>query len=139
MSSVERLRAEIRQAREESGLERLQAEIRQAREEANQNAGWIGFLLIIIACGGFAAVGAAVSGLILPALVIGAAVLALWVLYVLVRGLAPAPVVFVRGVARAAASWKNQTPANLRDRLFAIGLILIVTGLPIIGVLLRRT
>jgi hypothetical protein len=55
-----------------SDLERLRADVRQARKEASP---WgIIFLLVIIACGGVGAVGTALSGLIIPALVIGAIV-----------------------------------------------------------------
>jgi hypothetical protein len=54
--------------------ERLRAEFRQARKEANQNAWGIIFLLVVIACGVFGAVGTALYGLIIPALVIGAIV-----------------------------------------------------------------
>jgi hypothetical protein len=55
-----------------SDLERLRAQVRQAHKEASP---WrIIFLLVIIGCGGFGAVGMALSGLIIPALVIGAIV-----------------------------------------------------------------
>jgi hypothetical protein len=57
-----------------SDLERVRAEFRQARKKA-----WpwgIIFLLVTIACGGLGAVGTALSGLIIPALVIGAIVCA---------------------------------------------------------------
>jgi hypothetical protein len=115
-------------------LEGLRTEVRQVRKEANQNTQWILILLVIIACGGFGAVGAALSGLVIPALVIGAislAVLAVWSLYRLTCAL-------FRGTIHAAASWKNQTPAGLADRLVAIGLGLLVVGAPFIGVLLVR-
>ena len=52
-------------------LERLRADFRQARK---QNAWGIIFLLVIIACGGVGAVGMALSGLVIPALVFGAIV-----------------------------------------------------------------
>jgi hypothetical protein len=109
-------------------LEQVRAEIRQAREEANQNAWGIAFLLVIIAGGGFSAL----SGLVMPALVLGAlglAVLTCWGLYRLSRA-------FCRGVADAAASWKIRGPADswqkppppIGSRLFAIALALAVFG-----------
>jgi hypothetical protein len=55
-----------------SDLERIRAEFRQARK---QNAWGIIFLLVIIACG-VGTVGTALSGLIIPALVLGAIVCA---------------------------------------------------------------
>jgi hypothetical protein len=57
-----------------SDLEKLRAELRQARKEANQNAWGIIFLVVIIVCGGFGAVGTALYGLIIPAVMIGAIV-----------------------------------------------------------------
>jgi hypothetical protein len=62
--------------------ERLRAEIRQARQEANHTATWIIFLLVVIAFGGFGAFWAslAIPGLIIGAIVLGV-VLVGWVLY----------------------------------------------------------
>jgi hypothetical protein len=57
-----------------SDLERLRVQFHQAHKKANQNTWGIIFLLVIIACGGFGAVGMALSGLIIPAVVIGAIV-----------------------------------------------------------------
>jgi hypothetical protein len=113
-----------------SDLESIHAEIRQARVQANRNAGWIVVLLNIIGCDSFGAVPAALSGVIIPAVVLAVAltVLALWGLYRLIR-------TFCQGVADAAASWKNPRPADLTgpsasvgSRLFAIGLALSVFG-----------
>jgi hypothetical protein len=124
-----------------SDYERLRAEVRQAREEANHNAWWIVFLLVIIAGGGFN--GAALSGLIIPTLVIGAVVLVIaavvlvialpfWGLYRLVYA--------IPEIARSWATQELATRANTGgrlSRLFAIGVGLFIVSLPFIGYLLH--
>jgi hypothetical protein len=116
-----------------SDIEGLRTEIRRAREEADQNAQWMGVLLVIVACGGFGAVGAALSGLLIPAIMIGAVALAgglLWCLYRIIR-------IFFQGLAKVPATWKHQTAADVRGRLLAIGLGLIIVSAPFIRYLLR--
>ena len=123
-----------------SDLERLRAEIRQAREEANQSAIWIIVLLGIIAAGGFGAVGAALSGLIIPALIMGLSVLVVGAGIWAVRGL-------YRGIFDISHSWQNPVSEPARsfaayvgsrgERLFAIAVALFVLSIPFIPLLLR--
>jgi hypothetical protein len=109
-------------------LESIRAEIRQAREEANQNAWGTNLLLVIIACGGFGAFGSALSGLIIPAIVlaiVGLIALALWGLYRLIYAMCLAP---WKTPTSADPGGHAPTPDSLGSRLFAIELALTVFG-----------
>ena len=94
-------------------LERVWAEIRQAREEANSNA-WTNALLFIVASGGFGAVAGDLIGptlliVVLSPIAVAAAVVAL----VAVSDLCRLAWGFRGEIVQTVASWRNSTAARI--------------------------